>query len=166
MANYDLVDIMARLPVLQKRALDTIGVSSEAVNYWPYQQEGFPYWWNRIESMIPGEPLSGDISLHIYTVSMALVIAHLTGDAFKGESTYKAYTYIPAVLNYWHNENPRHLFDGSIYKSQPDGLWIDNGGAIITEIPNGNRALAASGLGTQQVALVFVLTIPLIFEEY
>lgn len=168
MANlYDLPNVMARLPVLQKAAMATIGMTPDAVDYWPYAQEGFPYFWNRIESMTPDEVLAAqDVTVHVYTVSMALVIAHLTADGFVGETSHNAYSYIPAVLDYFRGEKPRHLYDGVTYLTEPNALWIEDGGAIITGIPNGTRTLANSGLNAQQVAVVFQLSIPLLFEMY
>lgn len=167
MANvYDLPEVMSRLPVLQKAALEAINVSCDAVDYWPYQQEGFPYWWNRIDSMNFDEPLAQDVSLHVYNVSMALIIAHLTADGFKGENSHKAYSYIPAVLDYFRGDTARLLYDDKKFRLEPLGLWIPDGGARITGIPNGTRTLNNSGINVQQVAVVFSLEIPLIFEEF
>lgn len=166
MANvYDLPDIMARLPVLQKAALSAINVNCDAVDYWPYQQEGFPYWWNRIESMAMGESPAGDVSLHIYTISMALVIAHLTADGFRGETSHNAYQYIPAVLDYFRGETPRLLYDDVTYRTAARGLWPESD-AHISGIPNGTRALSNSGINVNQVVALFTLEVPLIFEEY
>lgn len=165
---YDLPDVMARLPILQKAALNAINVSCDAVDYWPYQQEGFPYWWNRVESMSTEIDMAQDMELHVYTISMALVIAHLTADGFRGETTHNAYAYIPAVLDYFRGEAARHLavLPSSDYQTAPNGLWTGEGGARITGIPNGTRTLSNSGINAQQIAVVFQLEVPLEFEVY
>lgn len=165
---YNLPDVMARLPVLQQAAFETIGKTCDAVDYWPHQQEGFPYWWNRIDSMSIDVVSLGaqDAVLHTYSVTMALVIAHLGADGFGGETTHNAYAYIPAVLDYFRGEAPRHLYDEKTYQSEPLGLWIVDGGASITGIPNGTRTLANSGVKVEQVAVAFQLEIPLLFEMY
>lgn len=165
MANYDLESIMDRLPVLQKAALAalTVPVTCDAVEYWPYQQETFPYWWNRVESMAINYDPGGDMEIHRYQISMAMVIGHLT-EGYKGELSDAAYTRIAGVLDYFRKH--KDLCDGITYTTAPDWLWIEDSGARITGIPNGTRTLANSGLGVQQVAVVFNLEIPLLFEIY
>lgn len=171
MPNYDLEHIMERFPVLAKAALATVNDDStgqpqscDAVHFWPYQQEAFPYWWHRIDDMTPEEDPGGDLEIHVYSVSAALVIAHLSADAHSGYSSDKAYRWMAAYLNYMRSH--RTLVDGTTYTSPPDWLWTAAGGAKITGIPNGTRTLANSGVGTQQVAVVFTIELPLLFELY
>lgn len=167
MANYDLQDVMKRLPVLQKAALGEIAQKCDAVAYWPYQQEFFPYFWNRIEGMTVEEDVSGDLNIHRYQVSMALVIGHLVEAKYVGLISELAYPWIGQVLNYFRQYNPSHLMDGSEYTSAPDWLWTEEGGARIVGIPNGTRTLANSGVGNAlQIAVVFTLEVPLLFELY
>jgi hypothetical protein len=161
--HYDLLDIMNRLPVLQKAALKAIDVACDAVSYWPHQQESFPYWWNRIESAPTFESLSADHEVHRYQISMALVIAHLT-EGYKGEPIKNAYTWVPAILSYFSGYNARHLIDGAEYTTMPDWLWTEEGGAIITALPAGTRPIVNSGIEAQQVAAIFTLEVPLLFD--
>jgi hypothetical protein len=165
MANYDLEDVMDRLPVMQKAALAALStpVVCDAVDYWPYQQQSFPYWWNRIESMAVDLEPGGDMEIHRYQISMAMVIGHLT-EGYEGELSDAAYTRIAGVMDYFRQH--KDLCDGTTYTTPPTWLWISDGGARITGIPNGTRTLANSGLGVQQVAVVFNLEIPLLFEVY
>lgn len=161
--HYDLADVMARLPLMQIAALAAMddAVGADAVSYWPYQQEAFPYFWNRIEGMVVSE-LSGDIEVHTYSVSMALVIAHLT-QGYEGQTSQNAYGYITAVMDYFRAH--KTLVVGE-YTSMPDFLWIERGGAMIVGIPNGTRTLANSGIGVSQVAVVFELNVPLLWRVY
>lgn len=165
MSNYDLGNVMERLPVLQKAALAVIGVTNvDAVDYWPYQQEASPYFWNRVESMTV-EEVSQEMEIHRYQISMALVVGHLT-QGYRGETTRNAYNYIPAVLNYFRLYKASHLYDGKVYTAPPAWLWTEDNGARITGIPNGTRTLANSGVEVQQIAVVFTLEVPLLFEIY
>lgn len=165
MANYNLEDVMDRLPVMQVASLAALAtpVTCVSVDYWPFVNQGFPYWWNRIESMSVDMEPGGDIEIHRYQISMAMVIGHLT-EGYDGELSDAAYTRIAGVLDYFRQH--KDLCDGAIYTTAPDWLWIADGGAQITGIPNGTRTLANSGLGVQQVAVVFNLEIPLLFEVY
>lgn len=165
---YNLPDVMARLPLIQKAALAEIGVECDAVDYWPHFSEGFPYWWNRIDSMTVDDLLlTQEVDVHRYTVSMGLVIAHLTADGFNGETTHKSYEYIPAVLDFFRSEDSRHLAipTEASYQLQPNGLWTGEGGALISGVPNGTRTISNSGIrDVQQVAIIFTLDIPLEFQ--
>jgi hypothetical protein len=165
MANYDLDAIMDRLPVLQTAAMAGLStpVTCDAVNYWPFVGEGFPYWWNRIESMVVEYSPMAEGEIHNYQISMAMVIGHLT-EGYDGEVSSKAYPWIAGILDYFRQH--RKLYDGTTYTTAPDWLWIVDGGARITGVPNGTRTLANSGLGVQQVAVVFNLEIPLLFEIF
>lgn len=164
MTTYDLGDIMARLPVMQVAALAAMvsPITADAVDYWPYQQEAFPYFWNRIASM-SREAIAGDTEVHTYFIDMAMVIGHLT-EGYQGETSQAAYARIPAVLDFFRLH--RDLADGSTYTTAPDFLWIEQGGALISGIPNGTRTLANSGLGVSQVAIVFTLEVPLLWQVY
>jgi len=164
-SNYDLGDVMDRLPVLQVAALAALStpITCDAVNYWPYQQTTFPYWWNRIESMAVSYDIGTDDEIHTYQVSMAMIIGHL-GEGYKGEQAGVVYTRIAGVLDYFRQH--KNLADGTTYTTAPDWLWIVDGGARITGIPNGTRTLANSGIGVQQVAVVFNLEVPLLFEIF
>src|SRR5688572_17877492 len=99
---------MPRFPALAKAALATVDdpetgtdQTCDAVHFWPYQQEAFPYWWHRIESVAVEEEFGGDQEIHRYQVSAALVIAHLTADyKYSGFTSDKAYRWIAAYLDY------------------------------------------------------------------
>lgn len=164
---YDLNEAMNRLPPLQRAALLTLTpqVQSDAVPYWPYVQDAFPYWYSRIESMNTTEPLSQDIEIHNYTIAMALVIGHISDTGYKGEQPEKAYQWIVAILNYFKDYRPSKLITDE-YPNALDYLWIDEGGARITGIPNGTRTLANSGTEARQLAIVFSLDLPLVWEVY
>lgn len=169
MSNYDLHAIMQRFPVLAKEALLSVDDANgdpqtcDAVSYWPYQQEAFPYWWHRIESMAVLDEPGGDMEIHNYTISAVLVVAHLT-EGYAGDPQAKAYKWIPAYLDYMRQH--QKLYDGTTYTSAPDWLWTEAGGCRVTGIPNGTRTLANSGIGVAQLAVQFTLELPLLFEVY
>lgn len=163
--HYDLNEAMLRLPEIQRAALASLtpAVNSDAVEYWPYQQGVFPYWWNRIESMTVETTLSGDIDIHRYTIAMALVVGHLADEGYQGELPARCYTWIPSILQHF----VEHMDLTSVRYPEPlRFLWNKDGGAVITALPNGGRGLTNSGLGTQQLALVFSLDLPLVWEVY
>lgn len=164
--HYDLGNVLARLPLLQKAALAAMDspVGADAVDYWPYEQEAPPYFWNRVEGMTV-EELAGDIEIHRYQIAMALVIAHIT-EGYKGQTSHTAYGYIPAVLDYFRSHKDLAVAGELEYSESPEYLWIDRGGAMITGIPNGTRTLANAGIGVSQVAIVFTLDVPLVWRVY
>lgn len=164
---YNLNDAMNRLPPIQKAALLSLTpqVKSDAVPYWPHVQDAFPYWYNRIETMAV-ESLAQDVDVHNYTIAMALVIGHFVDSGYKGEQPALAYQWIVGVLDYFKDTRPAHLMSDT-YPEELDFLWIDEGGVRITGIPNGTRNLGNSGTpGVQQLAIVFSLDLPLIWEVY
>lgn len=164
--HYDLSNVMARLPFLQRAALAAMepSVGADAVDYWPYQQETFPYFWNRVERMAVTE-LSGDIEIHTYAITMALVIAHIT-QGYEGQNSHEAYRYIPAVLNYFRTHKDLVVDFEQEYSSPPEFLWTQRGGAMLTDIPNGTRPITNSGVGVIQAAVLFTLDVPLVWRVY
>lgn len=159
--HYDLTDIMNRLPYLQQAALAAIGQKCDAVSYWPHQQESFPYWTNRIDSMTIETDMADDIDIHRYQITMALVVGHLL-EGYKGEPTERAYLWIPAVLDYFRQH--RNLTDGAEYRAAPDFLYDEPGGATITGIPNGTRPIQNAGVEGAQIAVLFTLDVPLVWR--
>lgn len=163
--TYDLNEAMKRLPEIQRAALASLtpAVKSDAVEYWPYQQGAFPYWWNRIESMTIETTLAGDIDIHRYTIAMALVIGHLTDEGYDGELPARTYSWIPAIIQYFVDHAD---LTSTLYPEPLAFLWIERGGAVITGIPTGTRGLTNSGVNAQQLSLVFSLDLPLVWEVY
>lgn len=163
--RYDLNEAMLRLPEIQRGALLSLTpqVQSDAVAFWPYQQSAFPYWWNRIESMTVEEDISGDIDIHRYVIAMALVVGHFVDEGYQGEMPARCYAWIPAIISYFHEHAD---LTSDLYPDPLRFLWIERGGAIITALPNGGRGMTNSGLGIQQLALVFSLDLPLVWEVY
>lgn len=163
--SYDLDELMLRLAAMEREALSAVGdtVLCDAVPYWPYTQEIFPYWWNRITNLeVSQEPdLAGDVVVDTYTIDLGLVVAHLTA-GYKGEMVSRVYTWIPRILDYFNLHQDLTSAD-PLYTDPPDYVWIVEGGSILRGIPQGLRTLANSGLGdTQQIAVVFQLEVPLL----
>lgn len=164
---YDMNEALARLVSMQKAALTGVAANEnqlcDAVAYWPYEQEAFPYFWNRVNSMTV-DYLAQDIAIDRYEIEMGLVIAHYTA-GYRGDNTTHAANYIEAVMAYF----DAHADMTSIapYTTPLDNLWLDEGeGAVISGIPGGLRTIQNSGIGTIQVAIGFMLDMPLLREVY
>lgn len=154
---YDLTEALTRLAAMQEEAI----AGSDAKPYWPYVQEAMPYWWNRINGMTVRTDLAADADIDVYTVEMGLVVAHLT-EGYDGERGDKVTGYIVDVLEHV-AEHP--LLTSAAYPDELRWLWIEDGGAVITGIPNGTRAIANTGSGPTQVVIGFILTLPLMRER-
>lgn len=174
MTNYDLEAIMPRFPVLAEAALATVtnpetsaAQKCDAVEFWPYQQEAFPYWWHRIEDMTVEEDPAGDSEIHVYRITAALVIAHITeGYKYSGDTSAKAHRWISAYMNYMRAHRDLAIEGHDTYGEMPNWLWTADGGARVTGIPNGTRPIQNNGIGLTQVAAMFSIEMPLLFELY
>lgn len=164
---YDLSNVVDRLVAMETEALSSIaGVGNvDAATYWPYEQQAFPYWWNRVVNMTvrAGEAtLAADIDIHEYTFQAGLVIGHIDS-GYSGERVAEAYNYIEAVVAYFNDH--RDLTDTTTFTTAPDFLWHAPGyGAHITSIPGGIAVRQESGIEAVQHVLVFQIEVPLLFE--
>lgn len=159
--QYDMTEAMNRLVAMEKEAL---GVTADAVTYWPHQQESFPYWWNRLTNMQVDTTISAEFDFDIWTVQAGLVIGHVMS-GYKGERAQDAYGYIPKILSYF-DQHP-DMTDTTTYLTPFRYLWLDAGyGLALTGIPGGFAATDNSGSGATQHVLLFEFTMPLMRQKF
>lgn len=163
MPNY-IEDFMDRIVAMQKEAMNTItsGVF-DAVDYWPYQQEAFPYCTNRLGAMTPVNDYGEDIVGYGRTVFMRLVVGHITED-YAGGLQNTVYTYIEPFEQYF-REHPMLTTDGTTfgdYTAEPDYLFIE------TELQSdtGLVIFSNSGIGPLQMGIEFPLLVPYLRSVY
>lgn len=159
--EYDLNEALLRLAAMQKEAI----TGSDAVPYWPYEQERAPYWWNRINGLTVETELAGDVNIDRYSIEMGLVIGHLT-EGYKGQNYTRVAEYIVSVLTYFDEHPYLGTVSGDYRDSELRYIWMEDGGAIITGVPGGARTITNSGIGTTQIYLGFILDLPLMREVY
>lgn len=159
--EYDLNEALLRLAAMQKEAIE----GCDAVPYWPYEQEKGPYWWNRINSLVIERELAGDVDIDRYTIEMGLVVDHYTA-GYKGDNYQMVAEYIGAVLTYF-DAHPYLSTDAGDYQDdEMRFIYMEDGGAIITGIPNGTRTTTNAGIQTTQIYLGFILDLPLMRQVY
>lgn len=146
---YDLDDVMDRLVAMEQEAIPG---DIDAAKYWPYQQEGLPYWVNRVLSMEVEPDYEGRV-IDRYTFGLMLVVGHLT-QGVKAEIHEDSYAKIGQVLDFF---GKRARLTSTEYPDEPDYLAVDEGGAVITGVPNGTRAVANTGIGVTQIVIEFRL---------
>lgn len=157
MANYDLGALMDRLVEMEKESITSLADGVDAVSYFPYEQESFPYWTNRIRGMVPGY-LAQDTAHYPFQIAARLVIGHLT-EGYKGEVQTKAYDYIPAVTSYFKD---RPGMNSNAHLTQMDDIFMD---FELVDIV-GPIAFQNSGIGVLQVGVEFIFTLPIIDIQY
>jgi hypothetical protein len=95
-------DILNRLAEMEKEALFTATNGRvDAVPYFPYQQTGFPYFYNRLASASYAQAQTGmDILSQVRQFNVRLVVAHLT-EGYKGEAQAYVDEYLPMVIEHF-----------------------------------------------------------------
>jgi len=155
MPSY-LHDALDRIAAMQKEALNTITAGKvDAVPYWPYQQESFPYFTNRLGS-VTYEQVGQDLTQAPYVVLMRLVIAHLT-EGYKGEPQDRVYDYIPEIETYFWRQHNLTTTGGS-YTARPPYLSQ----AIFIASHTGLVVFQNAGTFANQVGVEFTLETPFI----
>lgn len=158
MANYDLSALMTRLVEMEKESIASVATNGvDAVSYFPYEQDDFPYWTNRIRGMAP-DYLAQDTAHYPFQIAARLVIGHLT-EGYKGEVLTKAYEYIPAVTSYFKDKPGMNSIASP---TQMDDIFTD---FEFTDVV-GPVAFQNSGIGVLQVGVEFIFTLPIIDIQY
>jgi hypothetical protein len=162
-SDFDLREAMARITQMEIDALvDIEGAAVDAKAYFPYEQEAFPYWTNRVVNMLTTYPFGQDIALYSFQVGARLVMGHFT-QGYEGEILTKAYDYIPAVLEYFKD---RPYLTNSVQTTPLSNIWVDTGeGAEITNVV-GPSGFVNSGIGAIQVGVEFTILLPFIAQLY
>lgn len=162
-----LDDALDRIVAMQKEAMASItGGKFDAVPYWPYFQNDFPYMTNRHGAMtVDYTKYAPDIEDNPETIAMRLVVAHITS-GYKGEKPALALDYYIAIRNYFRTHSDL-VTDGTIYgdyTSYPDYLDPDTGAYIVSH--TGLVVFANSGLPDMQLGYEFALSIPYMQSVY
>lgn len=139
MASY-LNELLARCAALEKEALDSISVVSDAKSFFFHTQESFPYFTNRIDSVpvagfIEGQETEDDLT-RIVDITARLVVAHLT-EGYDGEPEQKLYEYLPVVEAYI---NAREMLQSAAYPTEMTEMFYSRcttGGALRAFTQNG-----------------------------
>lgn len=114
----DLRELIRRLTEVEKEALASINVISDAVPYFFHQQERYPFWTHRLGSIL----VDGDgeeLDLYRVEIIARLTVAQITDGIVRGDNEARLQDYIPAVL-VWVNEH--ELAQSALYKDVVDGL--------------------------------------------
>lgn len=146
-------EMMNRIVAMQHEALDAAVVALfpektgiDAVPYWPYEQEGFPYLINRYSGW--SKDLSPeDIDLRNHTVRMSLVYSHLQ-EGIPGERQEEMYALVPLLEDFFITEWGLTTSVGGLFPNRPDWLF-----PIGTSLhPSGGLIhMANGGVGTIQI---------------
>lgn len=159
---------MLRIASMEKQALKdmTPSVTADAVAFFPYEQEVPPYFVNwlsgyreRLSIDDLDEDSSEDIVVDWFTVTIRLVIGHLT-EGYQGEVALNLYDYIPAITQYFRT----HPYLTSDDYTTP----LDMIGPLSLTIPDGTglRVFSNAGISSQQVGTEFTLQIPILINAY
>lgn len=151
-------DALDRIVASQKEIIS--GCDAYPVYFW--QQETFPYWTNRLGA-ITHEIDSQLEHIFNYTVTMRLVIGHLS-EGYKGEREDELYTtYIPDTLAYF---SQRIQLQNASYPTQM--VDLDPRGVFV-RLGTGLAIFDNTGIGVQQVGAEFTLDLPIkvqLFQVY
>lgn len=150
-SDVNITELLARVVLLQKESLTALStpVTSDAVSYFFYTQESFPYWTNR-PGAVTFDDNSEEFDADTYTVIMRLVIGHMTS-GYRGENEADLYAWIPEIKNYFNSRDS--LECATTYTGRMDGLLF----AKVTAC-TGFRAFSQAGFEATQLGTEFTLT--------
>lgn len=147
---------MKRLLAMEKQALTDQNITGVGgAYYFPYQQETFPYFVNRlvdVRNAYTQKTIAEDENLYELEVQSTLVIAHLTS-GYKFENADNIYDYIVYIMNYFTlNEG----MTSDEYTSPPQYL-----SPLETQLDfaDGVGVFTNAGINAQQVGTRFSITV-------
>jgi len=157
MSNY-IEEALERIVEMQKEVFaDTIGVECDAVPYWPYQQNSFPYWTNRLAAMTPEYiKFSEDIQSNPETILMRLVVDHITA-RYEGDVPKLVHTWYVPIVDYFAQHSGLNT-DSGTYQTCQDLLDPDTQAYIATH--TGVVVFQNSGIIDNQLGIEFTLRCP------
>jgi hypothetical protein len=163
MTNY-IEDAMARIVEMQQEVFTAdIGEACDAVPYWPYEQESFPYWTNRLAAMTPDYiEFAEDIQTNPETILMRLVVDHVTA-GYKGDKPKKAHEYYVPIIDYFSQHSGLNT-DSGTYTTCADYLDPTTQAFITTH--TGLVVFSNSGILTMQLGIEFTLRVPFMRSIY
>lgn len=125
-------------------------VTVDAVPFFFHTQEAFPYFTNRVSGVEVGDDGSEDFDRDTYTVTMRLVVGHLTS-GYDGAMESSLYTWMPTIKTFFNERE--WLQSAGTYAAAMTGLIR----ARITAM-TGLRVFDNAGVSALQVACEFTLT--------
>lgn len=144
-----VTQLLARVVAAQKEWAASVSVTANAVPFFFHVQEAFPYFTNRVSGVDVGDDGSEDFDRDVYTVTMRLVVAHVT-EGYVGEPETALYTYMPTIKT-WFNE--REWLQSAAYPTAMTGLIRARISAMT-----GLRVYDNAGVSARQVGCEFSLT--------
>jgi hypothetical protein len=159
MPNY-IQDIMARLVAMEKEALATVAAANnqtpDAVAFWPYEQEAFPYFTNRLGPMSNQQPgYATEIQDYRHIVLIRLVVDHWNA-GFEGDKADIAYQYLVAFEDYFRNHPMLTTDPTGDYPNDPDYLFEE----MILSDHTGLSIFQDAGITALQYGVEFTLQLP------
>lgn len=153
-------DILDRVVAMEKEALVTFKPGVNAVPYWPYQQNEFPYWTNRPGPWSQDFEHGSDIALDTYTILMRLVAAHVTED-YEGNPQSDLHQWIVAIINFFEDNE---LLTSTAYSTALDFIYPDAAAEITSH--TGVVIFRNAGVLAQQLGVEFTLEVPVLRQVY
>lgn len=149
-----LHDCLLRICEVQKDIMSPIRV--DAVPYFPYSQEVFPYFYNQLGNG-NYEQVSMDYPVQTRVINMYLVLAHLT-EGYRGDVQTKLDDYVLKVVEGF--MSPKHCMLQSQAYPTPSPHLLD---AVQVVSDTGVRAFTNGGLNEQlQIGVQFELRLTLV----
>lgn len=155
MPTPDVNQALTRIVGIANEGLASISVVADTKPYFWHTQAEFPYMTIRVSNVVygdyPDELPSEDFVTDVYTVTLRLIVAHITQD-YDGRNEYRLYEMIPVIREYLKR---RELLQSATYPTAMPYLRyaLDTGNT-------GLRLLTNSGVdtnNTQQVACEFTI---------
>lgn len=151
-----LNDLMKRVVAMEIESLTENGVGGVGgAHYFPYMQETFPYFVNRLADItVIKENTAEDVFHYQINIEVLLVVAHMDS-GFQGEKTEAIYDYITYLLAYL-SEDIHQDLQSTAYPTTPRYL---NPLGLTPDLSPGVNVFTNSGLGVNQVGTRFTLTV-------
>lgn len=155
MADSWLNDLMKRILEMEKQALLEGSAPPEYVggaHYFPYKEETFPYFVNRLGDIAIVEGIAEDLYHYELSIEGLLVIGHITS-GYKGEKQERIYDYITYMMEYFADN--REL-TSTVYPTAPRYLYpLD----MTLDMSPGVNIFTNSGIDVQQLGSRFTFTV-------
>jgi hypothetical protein len=149
----DLNELLARCVEVEKEAiLAAFSTQIDAIPFFVYQQESFPYFTHRIAGDEIGSE-GNEIDRDSYTVIIREVIGHIT-QGYMGEVETLLYEHIPVIKTAF---NTNEGLTSAVYPDDMEALIEGDTARMLSH--SGFRIFQDSGLiGVTQVGVDYVLT--------
>lgn len=155
MADSWLNDLMKRVLEMEKQALLEGSASPEYVggaHYFPYKEETFPYFVNRLGDIAIVEGIAEDLYDYELSIEGLLVIGHITA-GYKSENYERIYDYITYMLEYFADNRD---LTSTVYPDAPKYLHpLD----MTLDISPGVNIFTNSGIDVQQLGSRFTYSV-------